>query len=99
MRLTLILQPHNEPAYLHVKDENSCAARMRPWPPRTNLLRFLLALYINFQLSQNKRKAQSESRRRQSLTTSLTGPSQTIIWATLPATTCYRSSKRPKKSP
>jgi len=44
----------------------------RPCPPETNLLRFLLGLYINFQ-----RKEQSDSRRRQWLTTSLTDPSRT----------------------
>jgi len=31
-----------------------------PLPPETNLLRFLLVLYINFQLLENKQKEQSE---------------------------------------
>jgi len=32
--------------------------------PKTNMLRSLLVIYINFQLVENKRKEQSDSRRR-----------------------------------
>jgi len=42
----------------HLPD-NSGATRVipkRPWPPETNLLRFLLVLSTNFQLWENKRK-------------------------------------------
>ena len=43
------------------------------------------AFRINFQLLENKRKWQSDSRRRQWLTTSLTGPSRTkLLTALLP---------------
>jgi len=52
-------------------------------PPETNLLRLLLVVYINFQLLENKWKEQPDSRRRQLLTTSLTGPSRTKLLAAL----------------
>jgi len=64
----------------------SGASRMRPrtpCPPETNLRRFLLVLYINFQLLENKRKKQSDLRRRQWLMPSLTGPSRTKFLAAL----------------
>jgi len=40
-------------------------------------MRFLLVLHINFELLENKQKEQSGSRGRQSLATSLSGPSRT----------------------
>jgi len=46
-------------------------------------------LYINFQLSQNKRKEESDSRRRKWLTTSLTGPGRTKFLAAFLRKTCY----------
>ena len=57
--------------------------RRRHDPPRKNLLRFLLVLCINFQLLENKRKEQSDSRRRQWLIRWLTGPSRKIFLAAL----------------
>jgi len=49
----------------------------------TNLRRFLLVFYINFQLLENKRKEQSHSRLRQWLMPSLTGPSRPKFLAAL----------------
>jgi len=48
--------------------------------PKTKLLRFLVVIYINFQLVENKRKEQSDSRRRQWLSTALTGTFRTKFW-------------------
>jgi len=42
-----------------------------------------MVLCINFQLLENKRKQQSNSRRRQWLTASLTGPSRTKLMTAL----------------
>jgi len=51
----------------------------------TKLCRSLLALCMNFQLLENKRKWQSDSRQRHWLTMSLTGPSRTkLLTALLP---------------
>jgi len=62
------------------------AARMRlkrPWPPESNVPSFLLVFYINFQLLENKRKKQLDSKRCQWLMTSLTGPSRNKFLAAL----------------
>jgi len=54
------------------------------WLPRhpTQLIRFLLVLYVNFYLLENMQKEQSDSRWRQWLTTSMTGPYKIIGCAT-----------------
>ena len=57
-------------------------------PHEANLLRLVLVLYINFQLL-DKQKEQSDSRRRQRLTTSLTGLSRIEFLAAL-LFTCIR---------
>jgi len=54
----------------------SGAVRRRHGLPKTNFYRFLLVFSVNFQLLENKREWQLDSRC-QWLTTTLTGPSQT----------------------
>jgi len=49
-------------------------------PLETNLRIFVLVFYINFQLLGNKRKKQSDSRRRQWLMPSLTCHSEQNSW-------------------
>jgi len=64
-------------------------------PLEANLLRFLLVLYINFELLESKRKEQSNSRRRQWLATSLTGPSRTKFLAALLLGFVFMAKKPP----
>jgi len=52
-------------------------------PSETNLLRILLALHIDFQLLENNPEEQSESKRRQWLTTSVAGPFRTKFLSAL----------------
>jgi len=54
--------------------------------PRNKPAKILLVFYINFQRLENKRKKQSDSKRRQWLTASFTGPSRTKFMAALKAT-------------
>jgi len=51
-------------------------------------------LYINFQLSQNKRKEQSDSKRRKSPTTTFIGPGRTKFLAALLRNLLFRDTKR-----
>jgi len=86
-RLTLLLK-NVTPFFIFCKHDHRTVAQPE-WgqrghaTPTTNLLRFLLVLYINFQQLENKRKEQSDSRRRQWLTTSLAGPSRIKLLAAL----------------